>query len=107
MLLDEAGRVLAADARAAAAGVVPGQTERQAVARCPAALFRPAVRYPIDETQSAVLERVARATPVAGSPSGWAPAYLDATGLPGDLLDWCQGLAEDIRSLGVGPRRSG
>jgi nucleotidyltransferase/DNA polymerase involved in DNA repair len=102
ILLDDAGRVLSADAPAAAAGVIQGQTERQAVARCPAALFRPALEYPIYETQSAVLERVARYSG-RWQPVGLGAAYLDATGLPGDLIDWCQGLAEEVRALRLIP----
>ena len=57
VLLDDAGHVLAADARASATGVAPGQTERQAVARCPLALLQPAARYPIFEAQAALTER--------------------------------------------------
>jgi nucleotidyltransferase/DNA polymerase involved in DNA repair len=102
ILLDDSGHILAADARAAAAGVAPGQTERQAVARCPLALFRPAASYPIFETQTALLDRVARYAS-RWQPAGLGAAYLDATGLPGDLLSWCQELAADVRGLKLKP----
>jgi len=102
VLLDDDGVVLAADARASAAGVAFGQTERQALARCPVALLRPAVRYPIFETQAALWERAAR---YAGR---WQPAslgaiYLDITGLGGNLIEWCQDLTTDIRAMGLIP----
>jgi DNA polymerase IV len=102
VLLDEAGHVLATDARASAVGVAPGQTERQAVARCPRALLQPASRYPIDEAQAELSERLAR---YAGrwQPAGLGAAYLDITGLPGSLVEWCQDLAGDVHRLGLSP----
>ncbi len=100
VLLDDAGHVLAADARASEAGVAPGQTERQAVARCPFALLRPATHYPIFEAEAELSKRMAS---YAGrwQPAGLGAAYLDTTGLPGDLFDWCRGLADDVSRLGV------
>ena len=103
MLLDDAGQVMAADARAAAVGVAPGQTERQAVARCPLALLKPASHYPVVEAQVAFTERVAR---YAGrwQPAGLGAIYLDTTGLPGNLIDWGQEMANELRSnLNVSP----
>jgi protein ImuB len=101
-LLDDAGRVLAVDERAAAAGVTPGQTERQAAARCPVAELRPAARFPILEAQAALSERAARYA-ARWQPAGLGAIYLDATGLPGDLLMWCQELAQDVAALGHTP----
>lgn len=102
VLLDDGGHVLAADDRASAAGVVPGQTERQAVARCPLAVVKPAARYPIPEAQAAFSARLAG---YAGrwQPDGLGAAYLDTTGLPGDLLLWCRELTADLRGLGLLP----
>ncbi len=102
VLLDDTGHVLATDSRGSAAGVAPGQTERQAVARCPLALLRPAARYPILEMQAQLAERVAG---YAGrwQPDGLGALYLDTTGLPGNMLEWCQGLARDVRGLGLWP----
>ncbi len=100
VLLDDAGNVLAADARAAAAGVAPGQSERQAVARCPLALLQPAVHYPIAEAQAELSERVARYG-ARWQPAGLGAVYLDTTGLPGNMLEWCQDLANEVRHLGV------
>jgi nucleotidyltransferase/DNA polymerase involved in DNA repair len=99
VLLDDQGRVLTGDA---AAGVKPGQTESQAVARCPVAAVRPAARYPILETQALFLERVAR---YAGrwQPAGLGRVYLDTTGIGGDLLSWCQSLVNEVRRFDIAP----
>lgn len=104
VLLDEAGRVLAADARAAQTGVLPGLSERQAAARCPYALFHPAARYPLREAQAALWRQVGRYTD-RWQVDGLGNAYLDA-GLagPGEkLLTWCQELAGEVRQLGWEP----
>ena len=104
VLLDETGRVLAVDARAAQAGVLPGLSERQAVARCPYALFRPAARYPLGEAEAALWRQVGRFTD-CWQVDGPGNAYLDA-GLagPGErLLTWCQALTDAVRQLGWEP----
>jgi nucleotidyltransferase/DNA polymerase involved in DNA repair len=104
VLLDETGRVLAADGRATQAGVLPGLSERQAVARCPYALFRPAARYPLGEAEAALWRQVGRFTN-RWQVDGPGNAYLDA-GLPdaGErLLTWCQALAGEVRQLGWEP----
>jgi hypothetical protein len=119
ILIDEGGRVLAADARAAARGVAPGMGERQAVVRCPEARSAPAARYPIWEAQDALWEEVKRYAwrwQPAGlgciyleteerqaSPSRQAAGssgLLDRSPLPFYLLDWCQALAGAVRQLG-------
>ena len=110
-LLDDHGRVLALNALAAASGIAPGQTESQAMARCPVANLRPASRYPVFELQSEFLARVALYTG-RWQPAGLGCAYLQIDG-PGmvvndlsgrdRLTDWCQALAVDIRKLGLTP----
>jgi len=108
-LLDDHGRVLALNALAARSGIAVGQTESQAMARCPAAGLRPANRYPIFELQAEFIARVAL---YAGrwQPAGLGCAYLQTEG-PGindpagrdSLQDWCQALAVDMRKLGLTP----
>ena len=110
-LLDDHGRVLALNALAARSGVALGQTESQAMARCPVAGLRPANRYPIFELQAEFMSRVAL---YAGrwQPAGLGCVYLqtEGSGMAGDdpsgrdrLQDWCQALAVDIRKLGLTP----
>jgi nucleotidyltransferase/DNA polymerase involved in DNA repair len=112
-LLDEHGRVLATDARAAQAGVAAGHSEPQAAARCPGAALLPAARFPVYEAQEAFLARIRRCTD-RWQPDGLGRVYLDATGLvassehasegvAGELLGWCQGLAAAVRRLGWQP----
>jgi nucleotidyltransferase/DNA polymerase involved in DNA repair len=104
VLLDEAGRVRAADARAAQAGVLSGLSERQAVARCPSAVFHPAARYPLGEAQAALWRQVGLYTD-RWQVEGLGNAYLDA-GLagPGEKLRvWCEALAGAVRQLGWTP----
>jgi nucleotidyltransferase/DNA polymerase involved in DNA repair len=107
-LLDEHGRVLAADASAARAGVVPGLTERQAAAHCPGALLLPAARFPVWEHQEQFLARIKGYTD-RWQPDGLGRVYLDATaavpfGRPAaverELLRWCQAVAAEVRALG-------
>ena len=74
VLLDEQGRVLAADALAGRAGVVPGVTERQAAARCPDAVLPPAGRFPLWEAQERFLDRVKGYTD-RWQPDGLGRAY--------------------------------
>lgn len=110
-LLDDHGRVLTLNALAAASGIAPGQTESQAMARCPTARLQPASRYPVFELQSEFLARVALYTG-RWQPAGLGCAYLQIDG-PGmvvndlsgrdRLTDWCQALAVDIRKLGLTP----
>jgi protein ImuB len=104
VLLDEAGRVLAADARATQAGITPGLSERQAVARCPYALFNLAARYPLGEAQAALWQQVGHYTD-RWQVDGLGNAYLDAgpAGPAEKLLDWCQALAGAIHQLGWEP----
>ena len=120
VLLDEHGRVLAADALAGRAGVVPGVTERQAAARCPDAVLAPAAAFPLWEAQERFVERV-KGYADRWQPDGVGRAFLDATGFAGstppqdgaggidraaidrDLLGWCQALAGAVRGLGWGP----
>ena len=102
VLLDNDSRVVAADARASAAGVASGQTERQAVARCPLALLQPAARYPIEEAQSTFTGRMTRYAN-RWQPAGLGAAYLDTTGLPGSLVEWCKDLASDVHAMGLAP----
>lgn len=101
-LLDDRGHVLAVDALASRAGIAPGQTEHQAVARAPAVVLRPADRYPILETQAELMGRVAH---YAGrwQPAGLGSAYLDTEGIGGDMLSWCQALGGEVRQLGMTP----
>lgn len=102
VLLDDQGRVLTEDAAAAAAGVVAGQTESQAIARCPVAAVRSAARYPILETQALFLEKVALYAR-RWQPAGLGRAYLDTTGIGGDLLTWCQSLVDEVRRFDIAP----
>lgn len=102
VLLDGAGIVLAANAAAEARGIGAGQTERQAVARWPQADCRPAARYPIFETQAALLDRIAGYAD-RRQPAGLGAVYLDATALGGDTLGWCQELAQGVRTLALAP----
>jgi protein ImuB len=99
-LLNEREQVLAVNDRATAAGIRIGQSERQAVARAPRLVTRPADRYPIWETQAELLARVAR---YAGrwQPAGLGAAYLDLAGIGGDLTSWSQALVADVRNLGL------
>ena len=110
-LLDEHGRVLAADPVAARAGVVPGLTERQAGAHCPDAALLPAARFPIWEAQEQFLARIKGYTD-RWQPDGLGRVYLDATtvapsGRPAaverELLRWCQAVAAVVRVLGWQP----
>ena len=111
VLLDEHGRVLAADAGAARTGVAPGLTERQAAAHCPDAMLLPAARFPVQEAQEQFLSRIKGYTD-RWQPDGLGRVYLDATtaappGHPArverELLNWCQSLATEVRSLGCQP----
>ena len=111
VLLDAHGRVLAADALAARAGVALGMSERQAAAHCPAAALLPAARFPLWEAQEQFLDRIKNYTD-RWQPDGLGRVYLDATtatppGHParveGELLKWCQAVAADVRSLGWQP----
>lgn len=102
VLLDEQGRVLAADALAGGTGIGPGLSERQAVARCPAARVRPAARYPIFESQARLLERIAQYAD-RWQAAGLGCAYLDTEGIGGDLADWCQALGAEVQRFGVAP----
>jgi nucleotidyltransferase/DNA polymerase involved in DNA repair len=99
-LLDDRGQVLAVNERAATAGIAVGQSERQAAARAPALVTRPADRYPIWETQAALLAAVAR---YAGrwQPAGLGAAYLDLAGVGGDLASWSQALSAEVGGLGL------
>jgi nucleotidyltransferase/DNA polymerase involved in DNA repair len=103
-LLDEEGSVLAADARATRAGILPGLSERQAVARCPHAVFHPAARYPLGEAQAALWQQVGLYTD-RWQVDGLGNAYLDAwpAGPNEKLLEWCQALADAVRGLGWEP----
>jgi protein ImuB len=104
VLLDEAGRVVAADGQAGRAGVAPGLSERQAVARCPQALFHPAARYPLAEAQAALWRQVERHTD-RWEEDGLGNAYVDAgcAGPDGKLLAWCETLVDAVRRLGWAP----
>jgi protein ImuB len=102
VLMDEQGRVLAADAEAAGAGVVPGMPERSALARCSHALCVPATRYPIWETQEALWEQI-RSYAGRWQPDGLGRLYLDAAWAGSDLLGWCQAVAGVTRRLGWEP----
>lgn len=102
VLLDEQGRVLAMDGRAARAGVAEGMDERGAFARCPDAVFDAAARYPILEAQESLWERVKRLID-RWQPAGLGSVYLDLAGVGGGLLEWCQALAGGIRQLGWTP----
>lgn len=118
VLLDEDGRVLAADAAAARSGVTPGLPERHAAARCPEAFLAPAARFPVWEAQERFLDR-AKSYTNRWQPDGLGRVYLDMTGLdvpPGDrspqdmtggidpgLLSWCQAVAGAMRGLGWRP----
>jgi len=113
VLLDEQGRVLAADAQAAQAGISAGFTERQAAARCPEAAMLAAARFPVWEAQEDLLTRIRHYTD-RWQPDGLGRVYLDATGLAvkgehatggvaGELLGWCQDVAAAVRSLGWQP----
>ncbi len=109
-LLDDGGRVLAADEAAARAGIAPGLSDRQAAARCPEAALLPAARFPLWEAQERFLERV---TPFSDrwQPDGLGRVYLDATAVaPADpgrvaeaLVQWCQALVAAVRGLGWQP----
>ncbi len=107
-LLDEAGRVLAADASACRAGVSPGLTERQAAARCPEAALLPAARFPLWEAQEAFLGRIKDATD-RWQPDGLGRAYLQAPfaiqegRMAEELVGWCQAVAGAVRALGWQP----
>jgi nucleotidyltransferase/DNA polymerase involved in DNA repair len=110
VLLDEHGRVLAADEAAARAGVAPGSSERQAAAYCPAALLAPANRFPIWEAQERFLDRI-KPFSDRWQPDGLGRVYLDATAaapgnlarIEGELLKWCQALVTAVRGLGWQP----
>jgi nucleotidyltransferase/DNA polymerase involved in DNA repair len=106
ILLDEQGRVLAADAHAASAGVAPGLSERQAAVRCPTALRRPAAQYPLQEAQDALWSQVRQHTD-CWQPAGLGCVYLDmanaSMGDGADLVAWCQDLDGTIRRFGWEP----
>src|SRR5450759_118880 len=101
-LIDDQGRVLAADARAAGAGVAAGMAERAAALRCPPAALLPAARYPIWEAQEAFWARIKRYAD-RWQPDGLGCVYLDITRMNGDLLGWCQAVALAVRELGWQP----
>lgn len=111
-LLDDGGRVLAADAVAAHAGIGAGLTERQAAARCPEAMLLPAARFPLWEAQERFLDRIKGYTD-RWQPDGLGRAYLQApfanqegrtAGLaPEELVAWCQAVAGVVRALGWQP----
>ncbi len=106
-LLDEQGRVLAADALAVQAGISPDLTEHQAAARCPEAVLLPAARFPLWEAQEQFLDRIKNTTD-RWQPDGLGRVYLQAplaapAGHSEDLLAWCQAVAADIRQLGWQP----
>jgi len=113
VLLDDDGRVLAADAAASRAGVTLGLPERHAAARCPEAILTPAARFPVWEAQEMFLDR-ARSYAGRWQPDGLGRVYLDMTGLESPknpiaqgvaggldsgLLSWCQAVAGAMRSL--------
>ena len=113
VLLDEQGRVLAADVQATQTGIGVGFSEQQAAARCPEAALLPAARFPVWEAQEDLLTRIRHYTD-RWQPDGLGRVYLDATGLAvkgehatggvgGELLGWCQGVAAAVRSLGWQP----
>lgn len=107
VLLDDQGRVLAADAAASRAGVSPGLTESQAAARCPAATLLPAARFPLWEAQEQFLDHIKPFTD-RWQPEGLGRVYLQApllapAGHPEDLLAWCGAVAADIGRLGWQP----
>ena len=111
VLLDEHGRVLAADAAATRAGVAPGLSERQAAAHCPDAMLLPAARFPVWEHQEQFLARIKGYTD-RWQPDGLGRVYLDATAaappahtarVEGELLKWCQAVAAEVRTLGWQP----
>ncbi len=105
VLLDEHGRVLAGDAPALQAGILPGLTERQAAARCPEAMLLPASRFPLWEAQEQFLDCLKPCTD-RWQPAGPGRAYLQApftagpaepTGIPPELVRWCQAAAAAVR----------
>ncbi|MCS6845639.1 MAG: hypothetical protein NZ528_15175 [Caldilineales bacterium] len=111
VLLDAEDRVLAGDLLAAQAGVGPGLTRHQAVARCPQATLVPASRYPLWEAQERFLEQL-KAYSDRWQPDGLGCAYVQApftfaepasTAVGGALPAWCQGLADVVRDLGWRP----
>jgi len=110
VLLDEHGRVLAADEAAARAGVVPGLSDQQAAAHCPGAQLAPAGRFPLWEAQQRFLDCVKPYTD-RWQPDGLGRVYLDATAVApaaparveGELLQWCQALVAAVRGLGWQP----
>lgn len=107
-LLDDGGRVLAADALALQAGIGAGLTERQAAARCPAAALLPAARFPLWEAQEAFLGRIKDATD-RWQPDGLGRVYLQAPfaaqegRAAEELVGWCQAVAGAVRALGWQP----
>ncbi len=80
----------------------PGKRSGRRSHAAPLALLQPAARYPIDEAQAAFTERVARYAS-RWQPAGLGAAYLDTTGLPGNLVEWCQDLASDVHAMGLAP----
>lgn len=110
-LLDDQGRVLAADAPAMQAGVSFGLTERQAAARCPEATLLLAARFPVWEAQERFLDRIKGGTD-RWQPDGLGRVYLQApfaarpdnpAGIEPELLHWCQDVAAKVRALGWQP----
>jgi nucleotidyltransferase/DNA polymerase involved in DNA repair len=102
VLLDDTGRVLDADARASAAGVARGQTERQVIARCPVAHLEPATQHPIVEAQEEFIAAAARYAD-RWQAAGLGALYLDITGLRSNLVEWCQELARAINAVAYAP----
>jgi nucleotidyltransferase/DNA polymerase involved in DNA repair len=113
VLLDDGGRVLAADSAATRAGVTLGLPERHAAARCPEATLESAARFPVWEAQERFLDRV-KSYAGRWQPDGLGRIYLDMTGLespegrsiPGavggvdpGMLSWCQAVAGAVRDL--------
>jgi hypothetical protein len=93
------------------AGVLLGQSERQAAAHCRDAMALPAARFPIWEAQESFLNCVKDYTD-RWQPDGLGRVYLDASAgsapvrpaaAESELRKWCQAVAAAVRHLGWQP----